>query len=150
MSLGLIPLLVNFKIDVQIGLPIFQGRYPSFSVEWYRLVGSALSIQVALLIFTTNGVNLAFWGLAFMKRCFDRSCTCDVEKTRKVTQRDYNAVYTGPELNMDYKYANILVVTTMALTYGAGIPIMYLLAAVYFIVAYWTDKVLIFYNYRKP
>jgi len=51
---------------------------------------------------------------------------------------------------MDYKYANILVVVTMTMTYGSGIPIMYLIAACYFFVSYWVDKILIFYNYRKP
>jgi len=48
------------------------------------------------------------------------------------------------------KYATMLVVALLAFTYGPGLPIMYLLAAVYFFVNYWTDKIMIFYNHRKP
>lgn len=34
--------------------------------------------------------------------------------------------------------------------YGSGIPIMYILAVVFFFCTYWVDKVLIYYNHRKP
>lgn len=51
---------------------------------------------------------------------------------------------------MDYKYANILVVTMLVMTYGSGMPILYLIAMCYFFVTYWVDKFLVFYNYRRP
>ena len=34
--------------------------------------------------------------------------------------------------------------------YGSGIPILYLVAAIYFFVTYWTDKFLILNYYHKP
>ena len=34
--------------------------------------------------------------------------------------------------------------------YGSGIPVLYLVAAIYFFVTYWTDKFLILHYYRKP
>jgi len=105
---------------------------------------------MVLLIFSTNVTNMLFWLKAFLRRCCDRSCTCDRRNTKTLSQRDYNDMNTGPELDMDYKYANILVVVWMTMTYGSGIPIMYLIACVYFFVSYWSDKMLIFYNYRKP
>lgn len=51
---------------------------------------------------------------------------------------------------MEYRYANILVVTLLVMTYGSGLPILYPIAALYFFTTYWVDKALIFYNYRKP
>lgn len=44
----------------------------------------------------------------------------------------------------------MLVVVLLAFTYGPGLPIMYLLACLYFFVSYWTDKIMILYNHRKP
>ena len=88
--------------------------------------------------------------MALYSRCRDRSCTCDYKKTKQVTQEDYDAINTGSELLMDYKFANILVVTLIVMTYGSGIPIMYPIAALYFFATYWTDKFLIYYHHRKP
>lgn len=46
---------------------------------------------------------------------------------------------------MDYKYSNILVVVLLVMTYSAGIPVLYVIATIYFFVTYWVDKLLIFY-----
>jgi hypothetical protein len=51
---------------------------------------------------------------------------------------------------MDFKYANLLTVLFVTMMFGSGIPILYLIAALYFLFTYWTDKILIFYYYRKP
>lgn len=51
---------------------------------------------------------------------------------------------------MDYKYSNMLTITYVTMLYGSGIPILYLIAASYFLVTYWVDKELVFYHYRKP
>jgi hypothetical protein len=88
--------------------------------------------------------------MAALGRLWDRGCTSNRKSTKQVTQQDYENKYTGAELQMDYKYANILVVTLLVMTYGSGIPIMYPIAALYFFATYWVDKSLIFYNYRKP
>jgi hypothetical protein len=41
---GIIVLLVNLSVGVKLPLPILQGKYGEFSVEWYRLVGSSLVV----------------------------------------------------------------------------------------------------------
>ena len=33
--------------------------------------------------------------------------------------------------------------------YGSGIPVMYIIAAIYFFFTYWFDKLLVFYNHKK-
>lgn len=57
---------------------------------------------------------------------------------------------TGDDAMMDVRYANILTVIYVVMFYGSGIPIMYVLAAVYFFSTYWFDKVLILDYYKKP
>jgi len=86
----------------------------------------------------------------FLTRCWDRKCTCNPKKTRQVTQEDYERVNMGPQLSMEDKYSSMLVVVLLAMTYGSGLPIMYLLSMVYFFTCYWVDKFLIFYNHSKP
>lgn len=67
-----------------------------------------------------------------------------------MTQEDYENINTGPILEFDYKYSNMIVVVYLVMLYGSGIPILYLIGAIFFFVTYWVDKWLIFYNHRKP
>ena len=46
---------------------------------------------------------------------------------------------------MDFKYANLLTVLFVTMMFGSGIPILYLVSALYFLFTYWTDKILIFF-----
>lgn len=88
--------------------------------------------------------------LSCCKRCLDRGCRLDSHHTKKLAQEDYEFINTGPDPNMDYRYANMLVVVYVVMMYGSGIPILYLVAAVFFFATYWVDKILILYHYRKP
>ncbi len=59
-------------------------------------------------------------------------------------------MYTGPEPDMDFKYANIVVVLYVTFLYGSGIPSLYLVAIGYFFATYWVDKYLVLTYYSKP
>jgi len=54
-------------------------------------------------------------------------------------------MYVGPDPTMELRYANIMVVTYVTMLYGSGIPILYLIAAIYFFTTYWVDKWLVLY-----
>lgn len=88
--------------------------------------------------------------MACCTRCCDRKCRLDSRHTKQLAQEDYEALNTGPGPDMDYRYANMLVVTYVVMMYGSGIPILYLVAAVFFFATYWVDKILIFYHHRRP
>jgi len=51
---------------------------------------------------------------------------------------------------MNWRYCNILSVLYIVMFYGSGIPILYLCAAAFFFVTYWSDKFLLFRYYKKP
>ena len=68
-----------------------------------------------------------------LSRCWDKkSCNSNSRYTRQLSQEDYENVNTGPDTEMEVKYANILVVTYVTMLYGSGIPILYLIAACFF------------------
>lgn len=66
LNIGVMVLLVNLKVKHEINFPIFRGRYEEFTVEWYRLVGSSLCVQLALLIVSTHAFNFGFWLMAIV------------------------------------------------------------------------------------
>lgn len=149
LNIGVIVLLVNISIKQTLPIPILQGRYDEFSVEWYRLVGSNINVQIIILILSSNATNLIMQMVAWCKLCKDRGFSCDNRNTKQLSQYDYEAVHTGPDPGMDIKYASMLTVIYVVMLYGSGIPILYLIAAFYFLVTYWVDKQLVLNHYRK-
>jgi len=151
LNIAVMVLLVNLSINQKIPfIPILQGEYTEFSVEWYRLVGASLCVQLAFEIVTYNLENILTALYQCCKRCCDRSCTCNFRKTKKITQMDYEDINASEELQMEDKYASSLVVVLLVMMYGPGIPILYVIAMVYFFVTYWIDKCLIIRHHRKP
>lgn len=59
-------------------------------------------------------------------------------------------VYSGPVYYMHYKYSSIMTNTFITFMYGFGMPILFPLACVSFIVLYTVEKWLLFYGYRLP
>jgi len=102
------------------------------------------------MVFTPHISNWMFQFLSSIKRCWDRKCTCNEKKTRKLTQEDYENVYVGGDFMFEFRYANMLTVLAVTYLYSGGMPILYPVAAMFFFVTYWTDKCLILRCYRKP
>jgi hypothetical protein len=67
-----------------------------------------------------------------------------------LTQADYEDINTGGEFMMEFRYANLLNVLMCTMLFGAGIPILYFIAFLFFVVTYWADSLLLFTCYRKP
>ena len=83
-------------------------------------------------------------------RCFDRGCSCDKRKTKQIIQEDYEDINTGGRFMIEFRYANILFVLGVTFLYSSGLPILYPIAAAYFVFAYWIDKTLLICFTRRP
>ena len=151
-NLGLAGLLVNLKMPFSMpqNFPLLQGQYDEFSVEWYRLLGSSLCVQLALLIVSNHAAKLVKVLIKQTQRCWDRGCTCNRRRTKRLSQSEYEKINFGSDFNVETKYASMLLVVLMAMTFGPGLPIMYLIAMVYFFVTYWVDKAMMIYYEQKP
>ena len=59
MNTGLIILLVNVNLNLNLpsNFPIFAGEYREFNVQWYRVVGSTLTLTMLLNVFTPHVNN---------------------------------------------------------------------------------------------
>jgi hypothetical protein len=80
-------LLVNARI-LQIKLPyfipLFQGKYPDFSVDWYRVVGSTISFTMLINIVSPHIGALIGMMLGGCRKCCDRGCSCNKKNTKQV------------------------------------------------------------------
>lgn len=59
-------------------------------------------------------------------------------------------MYSGPIYYMHFKYASIMTITFITFIYGFGMPILFPVASVSFLVLYIVEKLLLFYGYRLP
>jgi hypothetical protein len=64
-------------------------------------------------------------------------------------QDDLNAIYTGEEIYSHYVYSSLYGYFIVVLTFSAGIPILIPFAAAFFLLFYWTYKVLLLKYYAR-
>ena len=116
---GVVILLINFRLDSlsDASVPLLKGEYKKFSSEWYRLVGSTICLTVIFMSLVPHMANISMQILFCTKRCWDRRCSFDAKKTRKLTQWDYEDVNIGNEFMLEFRYANMLSILAVILFY---------------------------------
>jgi len=70
-------------------------------------------------------------------------------RTKKVLQSDVENLYIGEEIASFYVYAQFFTTLWCVLTYSSGIPILYPVAFLNYLVLYWVYKILLIKYYRK-
>lgn len=83
-----------------------------------------------------------------LARCRDRGCGLNERNTKAVVQSEYEALYTGPSFLLQMRYAQLLTIMFVTLTYSSGMPVLYLAAFITFVVAYMVDKYLLLRFYK--
>ena len=51
---------------------------------------------------------------------------------------------------LEFRYSNMLIVLAVTFFYSSGMPILYPIAALFFVITYCVDKWLLFHYYRQP
>ena len=145
-------LMVNANLSEQpITFWLTSGSLPDFNSAWFRSVGD---IIVAAMIFNVYYPLLEFvmfWGLRFLYRCLDRGCKIRKDGTTKSTSiQGYINLYQGPLYFMHYKYSSILTIAYITFMYGFGMPVLFPIAMLSFLVLYFVEKLMLFYSYVMP
>ena len=70
-------------------LPILNGNYNDFNVQWYFDVGSQICQTLVLDIAIINMINLANAALSWFWRCRDRQCSSRVKNNEDDEADDF-------------------------------------------------------------
>lgn len=139
-------MLVNLKVfsdkDLPYYTPIINGTYNDFSVEWYRVVGSTITLTMLVNIITPHFFNLVGSLIASCRRCYDRGCSMNRTRTKQMIQEEYERVYLGAEFIFEMRYSQILSSVFICLLFSSGIPMLYPITVVTFLITYGIDKYL--------
>ena len=71
-------------------------------------------------------------------------------KTKTTQIYQYLDLYSGPEFIMHYKYSVILNVTYVTMFYGPGLPILFPVAALNYVIFFCAERYGLAYTYEMP
>jgi len=144
-------LLVNADLSEQpFSFGLTGGLESDFDSSWFKVIGNTL---VGTMIFTMVFPvieALGFFSLRLFTRFLDRGFTTDPYVTTKTSMQAYINSYSGPVYFMHFKYAGLLNIIFVTMTYGFGIPILFPIAAVAISALYLVEKTMLYYAYRLP
>jgi len=127
-----------------------NGQFSDFNEMWFRTIGNTLCGTMYFNAFFPIIESLGYWGLRILFRCLDRGCSCSDYKTKKTSIQQYINVYTGPVYLMHYKYSALLNIVFVTFMYGLGMPILFPIAILSFVILYLQEKLMLYYGYRVP
>ncbi|KAL4438637.1 hypothetical protein ABPG74_015535 [Tetrahymena malaccensis] len=126
-----------------------SGQFYSYNPEWYRNVGIIFTIS---LISKSLSIPLGKISFYYYKRFIffiDQKCSFDKNKTKCQNNQQWLKLRQGPKFSIQYRYAQHLVVLFFMMTFGVGMPLIYLASTLYFVFTLYSDKFLIFKFCRK-
>jgi len=150
---GVLLLLINANLSEQpFSFGLTSGSLSDFNGRWFQTIGNVLVGAMMFNLYYPILEAVLYWFLRWQGRCRDRGCRCPSaeETTKQKAIQGYLDMYAGPVYYMHYKYSSIMTITFITFMYGFGIPILFPIACVSFLVLYVVEKLLLFYGYRLP
>lgn len=99
--------------------------------------------------FSTHFTNLAMGFVELLKRWYDQGFRLNRQYTRQKIQEDYVDEQTGSAFTLEGRYTNMLTISAIVFFFGPGMPILYPIAALYFFIGFFIDKILLYYFNRR-
>ena len=131
----------------------FHGTYYDYSPRWFATIGSTLvgtMFILGLFIPCYEAYYLiTYYWLGQIKDSGWRCCQKKSDrryhtKTSQIYQ--YLELHMGPEHKVDEKFAVILNVTFVTMTYGVGLPILFPIATLTLFILYATERYQVAYT----
>ena len=80
----------------------------------------------------------------------DNGFTNDNYVTKQSSMSKYKEIYGGASYTLHFKYSEFLNVTFICMMYGVGIPILFPVAVVYFLIAYVCERISLAFLFKMP
>lgn len=136
---------------------MLTGNYQDLNSAWYIEVGKAIQTTLMINIISPYPAKLLKPLIQGLKRCLDRSCSCSIKKgqsgdevnTKKKTMTELQTLYTGDQISSSFVFAQNVAYLLCAMTYSVAMPLMFLMACLFYVVFYWVYKFLLVKYYQK-
>ena len=143
-------LMVNADLSEQpISFGLTTGQLPDFNSAWFRSVGDIIVAAMVFNVYYPIIEVIMYWALRVLFRCLDRGCTFS-GRTKSTSIQSYISIQQGPIYFMHFKYSSILTIAYITFMYGVGMPVLFPIALLSFLVLYVVEKMMLFYGYVMP
>ena len=140
---ALIPVLVFAKITKFDFIPyLFAGPYADFEPDWYQRVAATLS--------TTLVVNALVFPVTALSKGFVKYVTRVLFASGAVTQRQLDAMYEGDDFDLSERYAQLVTMLFVALTFQAAMPLLVPITALFCLMTYHEGKYTLLRSSKRP
>ncbi|EFJ47418.1 hypothetical protein VOLCADRAFT_105141 [Volvox carteri f. nagariensis] len=116
---------------------ILDGLFDDFTPEWYATVG--FSIMILMMINVAGPLIRSALDIVFKRALHIR--LVHIHMGRLAAPEDYNLAFRNRQFTLEERISETLFNVSLALLFGSGMPLCYLIAAVYLIVTLWWDRV---------
>ena len=129
-------------ISILYDMGILSGSYTDTNEDWYVVVGASIVGQSVSASLVPNFAVLANWPVSVARQ--------QLLKNRQLTTKRLNQLFEGAEYLLSARYAALLNIMWVILTYSSAIPLMNFFGVVFFSTAYWCDKIALLRACRRP
>ena len=131
----------------------FGGIYTDANAYWFNDIGVLI---VSTMMFNAFYPAIEFFGYYFAfrwpYRAIDQRTCCPRRErdTSSKTLQEFDSIYSGPVLDITYKYAYIINVSCVTFLFGPAMPVLFPIAVLSLMVLFTTERLAMAYSYQKP
>jgi hypothetical protein len=129
----------------------FTGVYTDYDILWYENVGAALTFTMCLFVVGEQPLTYFLYFRSLFNKVWDKRWSFNNENISHCTsQEDLNELSRGEQLEIETKYAAILTLIFVCMTYSAAMPFFNVIVCANLGIIYTTEKYMMLRYYRKP
>ena len=135
LNTGILLLMVNanmMKQPISLGL---DGPMSDFNSDWFRITGNTIRSTMVFNAYYPILEFVGFFAMRLAYRLMD-SCTLNKYETKTKSIQAYLDIRCGPAYLMHFKYSSILNIVFITFMFGFGIPELFPIAAISFLIIY--------------
>jgi hypothetical protein len=129
--------------------------YDGFNHSWYTVFGYKLCSTLFMSTFATNVGEIRNIEGALLKRLKDRGFLPNIKKdmededddeanTKLIVQKEVEELYNGGKFLGEKTFSRMMSTLLVIVTYSSGMPVLYIVGALFFCVTYSVNKLNIF------
>eukprot|EP01036_Dinobryon_divergens_P028342 gene28342-37274_t len=137
----------DYILRTVFGLNPSSAYDTELSSQWFNTIGvTIILVQLSDAFFAHSAKA---W--KYMQHYYTlRFVQSEAGENLALTQEDLNKYYVGSDCELAFKYAQIMSTMYVCMTFSTGIPLLYIIAAVNFLLYYVVEKFLFIHFYKAP
>lgn len=141
---------LNFGQSGQIQFGVFTGNLTDYDSGWYFSVGASMTFTMFMFILG-NLPNFSYGVIkSYVVKIWDRRWSFQTSISHCDLQRELDNIYSGPESGMEEKYATLLALVFVDVTFSATMPLLYIITLINLGIIYGIEKYLFLRVSRAP